>query len=114
MSDYVDNILAPWLVQLERLAPNHDVDAEGWYFSSIRITWLDYLIFETLESNCDLVDYKEGHQVIGLQRHLNCSQLFGRFPRVNTFFSNFKERPNIKPYITDTARPKHKVKCKVG
>lgn len=62
-----------------------------------------------LESNCNLIDLKLGQQEIGVLNRLNCSVVFGQFPRLDGFYNYFKNRPNIREYIIDAGRAKFKV-----
>lgn len=107
--EYIRTRLLPWLRYIENLAPNHGTDTEGLYFSSGRLTWLDYLVFEMLESNGNLIDYKEGHQEIGVPNRVNSSEILVQFPCLIGFYNYFKDRPNIRAYVNNDARPKFRV-----
>ena len=100
---YVESTLLNWLGYFEKLAPSVDLYGEGVYFASSRLTWLDYSVFDMLESNCNLLDHREG---IVIESQLNCTQVFDLFPKLKTFYASFKERPNINAYIQSESRPK--------
>jgi len=100
---YVNSTLLDWLRHFEELAPSIDLYGEAVHFASARLTWLDYSVFDMLESNCNLLDHQEG---IIVGSHLNCTQVLESFPKLKTFYGSFKERPNINAYIQSESRPK--------
>jgi len=99
---YAKNILIPWLGYFEKLPESKDTNYEDEiYFAGGRLTWLDYSIFDMLESNCNLLDYTEGWDV---PSHLNCSTVFEMFPRLDRHYNTFKSRLNIHEYVNSERR----------
>ena len=101
---YAMNHLIPRLKHFERLSPT--ANGEGVYFSSGRLTWLDYSIFDMLESNCNFLDYRGNlnNELLVFPTSMNCSTFMGVFPRLQEFYSVFKTRTAINYYMNGERR----------
>ena len=83
---------------LEKIAPS----GEQMFFNNERITWIDYAIFDMMESNCALLDYDLGD--VRLPEHLNCTEILKQFPKLQLFYDMFIQRPNINNYVNSMTR----------
>ena len=107
---YVMNVLIPRLGYFERLFPNDSaqIDEENVYFSGYRPTWLDYSLFDMLESHCNLLDYRDESiaDMVVLPNSLNCSTLLNVFPKLSSFYDAFRSRAGISAYLSSDQRHK--------
>jgi len=121
--EYIVSTLPTWLKYFEKLISgdsinwyfNSGVGDDGPYFASGRLTWLDYLVFDMIESNCLFLEYTRPllHKGITLddsviESSANCSQLLDKFPHLRIFFNNFKRRTNIAAYMTSGRRTSYR------
>ena len=119
-NEYISHTLPLWLTYFERLIAGDSIDwyftngpnYDGPYFASGRLTWLDYLMFDMIESNCNFLEHtipliQEGitldnETVLDLPD--NCFQLLERHPHLSIFANNFKNRVNIAAYVNSGRR----------
>ena len=101
---YTMTHLIPRWKYFERLLPT--TYGEGVYFSSGRLTWLDYSIFDMLESNCNFLDYRGSinNELLVLPTSMNCTTFIGAFPMLEEFYSEFKTRLTISEYLNSERR----------
>ena len=110
-NEFINNILFTWLGYFDRLVPKSTSESEGVYFASERLTWVDYLVFEMIDSNCDFVNHTkieilkdeaitESYDNEEKKIHLNdCTYLVQNFPNLNIFYTNFRNRSGLKRYL---------------
>lgn len=122
-NEYVANILPLWLRYFEKLISgdsinwyfNTGVGDDGPYFASGRLTWLDYLVFDMIESNCDFLEHTKDQtqESITLDNERvmseNCFQLLEKFPHLSIFANNFRSRTNIATYMSSGRRNMYKL-----
>ncbi|XP_047134892.1 uncharacterized protein LOC100207134 isoform X2 [Hydra vulgaris] len=116
---FINDILFTWLGYFERLVPNSTSESDGIYFSSERLTWVDYLVFELIESNCGFISQtavKQNNpdsvnkQDVVLNNYIkednekyenikDCQSLIENFPKLNTFYKSFRNRSRLKTYL---------------
>jgi len=107
-NDYVNNTLVTWFSYFEMLAPSAMKETDGFYFVSERLTWIDYMIFEMIESNCNFITHTE-NDLSGEYDISICLQLFDKFPRLHDFYKSFINRVNIDAYIKSERRLPFKI-----
>lgn len=119
-NEYVSDILTTWLQYFERLLVKDSVDwyfnngrnYDGPFFASGRLTWVDYLLFDMVETNCNFLV----HTIPKVQRGVtldnetileipdNCFQLLEKYPHLSVFVNNFRNRVNIAAYVGSDRR----------
>lgn len=103
--EYEKNVLIVWLNYFEQLAPRVSDASDGVHFASDRMTWVDYLVFDMIDSNCHFVNYGSSD----INGETPCVVLLKKFPRLTTFFNHFKTRENIQIYMNSERRPEYKL-----
>ena len=107
--EYINTVLLQWLQYFERLAPYPSAESEGRYFVSDRLTWVDYIVFEMIDSNCNFVEYTAEQNMTTEGYIGTCESLLTNFPNLNGFYNSFKSRANIDKYLKSESRPIYKV-----
>ena len=116
--DYFTRVLPLWLRYFEKLISGDSFNwyfhtkYDGPYFSSGRLTWLDYFVFDMLESNCDLLELTKSQQPEGVTLDADealavpetCFNLMEKFPHLSIFVNNFRGRTNIARYMSSGRR----------
>ena len=105
--DYVKDTLTTWLGYFEKLAPHQSAESDGLYFASERLTWVDFVMFDMLESDCELVNYT--HLGNAESAKEPCDNLLAKFPRLHNFFNNFKTRKHLIDYFKSDRRSPYKL-----
>lgn len=119
-NEYFTAVLPTWLQYFERLLVRDTADSyfyngvnyDGPYFASGRLTWLDYLVFDMIENNCNLLEHTAslGKEGITLDNETvleipdTCYQLFERFPHLGVFSNHFRNRVNLAAYVISEKR----------
>lgn len=119
-NDYISRELPTLLKYFEKLISgdsinwyfNTGVGDDGPYFASGRQTWVDYLVFDLIENNCDFLEHTKPRVPEGitldsealLEMADNCYQLLEKLPHLSIFVNNFKSRPNIAAYLNSGQR----------
>ena len=90
--DYLNTVAKQWLPYFERLAPVPANEKET-FFVGDRITWVDYVIFDLLESHIEFANLKfEGKA----NQH---TEILAEYPKLNVFFNKFANRPKLARYL---------------
>ena len=122
-NDYILITLSTWLRYFERLLVRDSVDwyfnngitYDGPYFASSRITWLDYLVFDMIESNCHFLEHTLplSHEGITLDNETvlpdSCFRVLEKYPHLSVFYNNFRNRVNIAAYIGSDKRTSYNI-----
>lgn len=124
---YIRTILQRWLLYFEKLVSGDSVNwyfstgggvgEDGPYFASGRLTWIDYLVFDMVESNCDFLEYTKTGSQQGvtldsdhtLEMPDSCFHLLEKFPHLSIFINNFRGRTNIGVYMNSGHRNAYKL-----
>ena len=107
--EYINTVLLQWLQHFERFAPYPSAESEGRYFASDRLTWVDYIVFEMIDSNCNFVEYTAEQNMTTGGYIGTCESLLTNFPNLNGFYNSFKSRANIDKYLKSESRPVYKL-----
>jgi len=119
-NQYLRDIAHRWLVYFEKLLTSDSLNwffstdrlEDGPYFASGRITWVDYLVYDVVETHCDFLEYTKAISQEGLTLDSepaldvpeNCFQLLEKVPHLGMFMSNIKGRTNIRAYMASGRR----------
>jgi len=120
-NEYFTRVLPLWLRYFEKLISGESFNwyfqtkYDGPYFASGRLTWLDYLVFDIIESSCDLFELTQqqdtgtldSDEVLDLPE--SCLQLMEKFPNLGIFMSNFHMKANIARYMSSGRRIPYKL-----
>jgi len=93
-AEFVNVTLPTWLSYFENFAPTRITESDGLYFASDRLTWIDYLVFDMLESTLAFIDATSSTKDSDLE-----DIMLGNFPRLNSFYKYFCSRKNIFQYL---------------
>ena len=93
-TEFVNVTLPTWLSYFENFAPTRITESDGLYFASDRLTWIDYLVFDMLESTLAFIDATSSTKDSDLE-----DIMLGNFPRLNSFYKYFCSRKNIFQYL---------------
>ena len=92
--DHIQSVVYTWLSFFEKLAPDNstDKDLDGLYFASERLTWVDFVIFDLLDTHVEFGKLTFDGQAEAVD-------VLGNFPKLKAFYENFASRPNIAKYF---------------
>ncbi len=74
------------------------------FFSSDRLTWVDFTVFDWLETNVEFAAYDFGPKASPAPK-----DILDQYPRLNNFYKHFLGRPNIYKYRNSKKRLAFKV-----
>lgn len=75
------------------------------FFGGDRITWVDYLVFTALDANVEFGMYDVGRPLV---------PVLDQFPKLQSFYNFFKQRPNVAAYLKSDRRGPHKLPTPKG
>lgn len=83
-----------WLSYFEKIAPVNATDKgiDGLYFASERLTWVDYVMFDLLETHVEF-----GRLTFDGQAEI--VDVLENFPKLKAFYENFAMRPMLAKYL---------------
>ena len=83
-----------WLSYFEKLAPVEDnsTNVDGLFFASERVTWVDYVMFDLLDTRVDFGRLTFGDDTPTID-------VLANYPRLKAFYGNFSSRPKIARYL---------------
>lgn len=93
--DHIQSVVYTWLSYFEKLAPVEDnsTDVDGLYFASERLTWVDYVIFDLLDT------YVEFGRLRFDDDEALAVDVLANYPKLKAFYENFSSRPKIARYL---------------
>ena len=69
-------------------------------FGGDRLTWVDFLVFHTLDQNVEFGLYDVGRPLV---------PVLDQFPKLQSFYNVFKARPKIAAYLKSKRRAEYKI-----
>ena len=95
---YLSGKAQTWFGYFEKLhQAGSTPDHHGYFGAKGHITWVDFLVFDTIDAHVDV-----GTQVEGADKY----DVLAAFPKLRTFYSGFAKRPRIAAYLSSNRRPK--------
>lgn len=93
--DHIQSVVYTWLSYFEKLAPVEDnsTNADGLFFASNRLTWVDYVMFDLLDT------YVEFGRLNFDDDEAPTIDVLENFQKLKAFYDYFAGRPNIAKYI---------------
>ena len=93
--DHIQSVVYTWLSYFEKLAPVEDnsTDADGLFFASNRMTWVDYVMFDLLDTYVEFGRLNFGDD------EAPTIDVLENFPKLKAFYEYFAGRPNIAKYL---------------
>ncbi|XP_068675336.1 glutathione S-transferase 2-like [Montipora foliosa] len=91
---HLESVVYTWLSYFEKLAPVNSTDKgiDGLYFASDRLTWVDYVMFDLLET------YVEFGRLT-FDGEADRVDVLTDFPKLSAFYENFSSRPRLAKYL---------------
>ena len=92
--EHLQSTVFTWLSYFEKLAPVNSTDEgiDGLYFASERLTWVDYVLFDLLDT---YVEFGK----LAFDGQAEVIDVLANFPRLKAFYENFASRPRIAKYL---------------
>ena len=92
--EHLQSTVFTWLSYFEKLAPVNSTDEgiDGLYFASERLTWVDYVLFDLLDT---YVEFGK----LAFDGQAEVIDVLANFPRLKAFYKNFASRPRIAKYL---------------
>ncbi|XP_030851489.1 glutathione S-transferase P-like [Strongylocentrotus purpuratus] len=97
--EYLKEIAPLWLGYFEKIAPSISSQQRG-YFVSHRLTWVDFLIFDLLDTNIEFDKLDMGRPPVAI---------LAQFPKLNSYYNRMKALPSIANYQSSPQRPPFKI-----
>ena len=93
--DHIQSVVYTWLSYFEKLAPVEDnsTDSDGLFFASNRMTWVDYVMFDLLDTYVEFGRLNFGDD------EAPTIDVLENFPKLKAFYEYFAGRPNIAKYL---------------
>ena len=92
--EHLQSVVYTWLSYFERLAPINSTDKniDGLYFASERLTWVDFVIFDLLDTHIEFgkLTFDGKAKVV---------EVLANFPKLKAFYEHFASRPKIARYL---------------
>ncbi|XP_033108425.1 glutathione S-transferase Mu 1-like [Anneissia japonica] len=99
-NDYILNTAPMWLGYFEKIAPSLHQQESSPYFVDGRLTWVDFIIFDLLDSNVEFATYDMGEPLISV---------LDSYTKLNTFYQKFKAMPRVAAYLKSPRRRPYKI-----
>ena len=90
--NYMNTVAKQWLPYFEKLAPVSSSEKEM-FFIGDRVTWVDYVMFDLLESHIEFAKVEFAGKV-----HQD-TEVLADYPKLNIFFNKFANRPKLAAYL---------------
>lgn len=97
---YITDVLPTWLCYFEKLAPTFDKESNDSFFIGHRLTWIDYILFELIDMNVEF----STHTRAFLPGPDVTQDILESFPKLKYFYETFSKRPNLRKYLSSSAR----------
>ena len=93
--DHIQSVVYTWLSYFEKLAPveNNSTNVEGLFFASERLTWVDYVMFDLLDT------YVEFGRLTFNDDATPTVDVLANYPKLKAFYESFSSRPKIARYL---------------
>ena len=104
-NNYISDVLPNWLGYFEKLAPTFDKESNDSFFIGDRLTWIDYIVFELIDTN---VEFNNHTRSFLPEVHILHDILEG-FPKLKYFYETFSQRPNLQKYLLSSSRLPYKL-----
>ncbi|XP_013381282.1 glutathione S-transferase [Lingula anatina] len=93
---YLNETLPVWLGYFEKLAPPLSKLNEA-FFVNDRLTWVDFLLFDQLDSNMEFGRFEEYPDAMSVH-------VLKDFPKLRKYYNQMAARPRIAAFLNDTKR----------
>ncbi len=97
---YLTDVLPIWLGFFEKLAPTFNKESNDSFFIGDRLTWIDYIMFELIDTNIAFTNHTRpfltGPDVT--------NDILEGFPKLKIFYETFSQRPNLQKYLLSSSR----------
>eukprot|EP00794_Sanderia_malayensis_P007682 gene7682-8519_t len=100
--EYMNVILPTWLGYFENIAPQRDLKGRELHFASERVTWVDFLVFNLLETNYNFEETTR-------QANEPAIDILEKFQKLQHFYQEFQLRPGLRHYLNDPDRHAYKI-----
>lgn len=93
-NDHIESVVYTWLSYFEKLAPVEDnsTNVDGLFFASERLTWVDYVTFDLLDTYVEFGRLSFGDDAPTVD-------VLANYPKLKAFYENFSSRPKIARYL---------------
>ena len=102
INEYLDTTLPAWLAHFEKISPMRDISANELHFASDRLTWVDFLVFNMIDTNYYFE--KATREARGKE-----VDVLESFPKLQLFYKEFSDRPKLHAYMNSNQRPSFKL-----
>lgn len=91
---HIQLVVYTWLSYFEKLAPVNATDKyiDGLYFASERLTWVDFVIFDLLDTHIEF-------SKLAFDSDAEEVDVLANFPKLKAFYEDFASRPKIAKYL---------------
>ena len=91
---HLQEVVYTWLSYFEKLAPVNSTDKniDGLYFASEHLTWVDFVIFDLLDTHIEF-----GR--LTFDGKAESVDVLANLPNLKAFYENFASRPKIARYL---------------
>lgn len=96
--DHIQSVVYTWLSYFEKLAPVEDnsTNVDGLYFASERLTWVDYVMFDLLDTYVEFSRLTFGEAPT---KDATTVDILENYPKLKAFYESFTSRPKIARYL---------------
>ncbi|XP_020609413.1 glutathione S-transferase-like isoform X2 [Orbicella faveolata] len=93
-NDHIESVVYTWLSFFEKLAPVEDnsTNVNGLFFASERLTWVDYVMFDLLDTHVEFSRLSFGDDAPTVD-------VLANYPKLKAFYETFSSRPKIARYL---------------
>lgn len=93
-NDHIESVVYTWLSFFEKLAPVEDnsTNVDGSFFASERLTWVDYVMFDLLDTHVEFSRLSFGDDAPTVD-------VLANYPKLKAFYETFSSRPKIARYL---------------
>lgn len=102
---YITDVLPTWLTHFEKLAPEISQESNDSFFLADRLTWIDYVVFELIDSN---VEFSKNTKTFLKDSNVE-EDILENFPRLKNFYQTFYRRPQLQKYMVSEHRRAYKL-----
>ncbi len=101
-NEYMETTLPTWLGYFEKIAPRRDISANELHYASDRVTWVDFLVFNLLETNYNFEEITRPDGAAAVN-------ILEQFKKLESFYLEFQNRPHLHEYLTSPERFAYKL-----
>jgi len=102
INEYLEITLPTWLAHFEKVAPSRDIRANELNFASERLTLVDFLVFNMIDTNYAFEEATRDARGKKIDVLENC-------PKLKQFYREFIDRPKLHAYMHGNERPPFKL-----